>query len=69
MKIEIDISTPVSTTYYYSGHIEKNGGKYCFEVKDADSDLEVSWLDDYNLSDKSDVEDEIIDRYLKKWGI
>ena len=69
MKIEIDVKTPISTTYYYEGHITKKGTKYCFEVKDADCDLDVCWLDEYPFNDKSDVEDEIIDKYLKKQGI
>ena len=69
MKIDIDVKTPASSIYFYSGHITKKAVKYCFEVKDADCDLEVCWMYEYPFPDKSDVEDEIIDKYLKKMGI
>ena len=36
---------------------------------DENCDLEVCWMDEYPFPDKSDVEDEIIDKYLKKMGI
>lgn len=74
MKIHIDTFKPSFITYYYEGYITKDistnddeyiEGKYCFEVKESEGDLEVNWLDDYTFEDKSDVEDKIIEQFYK----
>ena len=66
MEINIDISKPSFTTYYYDGCVIKNDKKYCFEIKDAGGDLEINWLDE-DLTEEEDIEDKIIEQYEKAW--
>jgi hypothetical protein len=63
--INIDVSKPYSTTYYYEGHIKENGETYCFEIRDHGHEIDVMWLEEYDSWDKDELESNIIEQFKK----
>ena len=75
MDITLILDKPCFIVKHYEGYITKDASmdeneyieeRFYFEVKNAEGDLTVIWTDIYDYSDKSDIEDKIIEQYLKE---
>lgn len=75
MNITLKLDKPCFIVKHYEGYITKDASmdeneyieeRFYFEIKNAEGDFEVVWIDDYDYSDKNDIEEKIIEQYIHK---
>ncbi len=64
MEIEINKLKPSFIVYHYDGFVMKNNKKYNFEIIDAQNHIVVNWIDWIDSFNRSDIEEEIINKYI-----